>query len=281
MKAAPITPGGDRAKPPTAAESELPAGWRITRRGPALAGFAYGSHIEIDIDPRYHTKRAQRQRNPTTFRVLLRKRYYAHQLVGDATPLGAAPTMDEALKIARKYMRAFVEDRKEVAMETRQELESDPVMADDAEEAIITEAATEAAIEVAGYSDELLINDLRGLLENGDEDATILQSVVHRDAREFEVVYIADGYEQWGRNQRLREFYKQFEWLNNQKLSTTLSVGELNVLIGAFEKTRMIRYIADEDEESIILIQPDHPVHIPPFERQVADIVSEKWERTD
>lgn len=240
--------------------------------------FAYGSHIELEINARYRTKRAKRNRNPSTYRVLLRKRYYAHELVGKATPLGSAPTLNAATGIALEYMQAFTEDRREVAMETREELEADPVMADEVEEAIITEAATEATIEVAGYSDELLVNDLRGLLENGEEDAKILQAVVHQDGPEFDTVYVADGFEDWTREHRLREFYKQFDWLNEQKLSTTLAVGELTVLIGTFEETRMIRYIAGKDEETLILIEPDHPIHVPPFERQVADIVSAKWD---
>lgn len=178
-------------------------------------------------------------------------------------------------------MAAFVKDRKEIAMETRAELEADPVLAPEAEETIVTEAATEAAIEIAGYSDELLINDLRGLLESDDTEATILQAVIHQDGREFDVAYVAEEFEQWTRGHKLREFYKQFDWLNEQKLSTTLSIGRMSVLIGVFDETRIIRYIASEDEETLILIDPEHPVHIPPFERQVADIVSAKWKDAD
>lgn len=259
---------------------ELPAGWRTTHRGRFSVGFAYGSHIEIEINARRRPKAAKGKRKQSTYRVTLRKRYYAHELVGNATPLGSAPTLDDATDIAREYMQAFIEDRKEVAMETREELESDPVMANDAEEAIITEAATEAAISVAGYSDELLVADLRGLLEN-DDGGTVLQAVVHQNGEEFDTVYVAEGYEAWTREHRLREFYKQFDWLNEEKLSTTLSVGELTVLIGVFDETRMIRYIASEDRETLILIEPNHPIHVPPFERQIADIASAKWDSAD
>jgi hypothetical protein len=263
---------------PTGTEAELPAGWRIKHPGSQNVVFAYGSHIEVEIQQRFHTKRAQRRREPSTYRVLLRKRFYAHELTGDATILGKGETFDAALAIAQDYMEAFVEDRKEVAMETREELESDPVLAPEAEETIVTEAATEAAIEVAGYSDELLINDLRGLLETPDHNGTVLQAVIHHDGREFDVAYVDEGYEEWAQGHKLREFYKQFDWLNEQDLSTTLSVGRMSILIGVFDETRMVRYIASEDEETLILINPEHPLHIPPFGRQIADIVSAKWE---
>jgi hypothetical protein len=249
-------------------------------RGEKSAHYAYGSHIELEVKPRYLTKRAQRRRQPSQFRVELRKRFYAHQLTGDVTILGTTDTVEAAQDIAHDYMVEFVEDRREVAMETREELEADPVMSHDAEEAIITEAATEAAIEIAGYSDSLLVNDLSGLLENGEEAKSILQAVIHREGREYEVAYLADGFEGWGRNNKLREFYKQFDWLNEQKLATTLAVGELTVMIGVFDETRMVRYLASEDEETLILIDPTHPLHVPPFERQIADIISARWERS-
>lgn len=264
-----------------AAEAGLPAGWRIKHPGIQNAVFAYGSHIEVEIQARYHTKRAKRRREPSTYRVLLRKRYYAHQLTGDATLLGSGETFDAARAIAQDYMEAFVEDRKEVAMETREELESDPLLAPEAEETIITEAATEAAIEIAGYSDELLIGDLRGLLEADDQHATILQAVIHQDGRDFDIAYVAEGFEEWTQGHKLREFYKQFDWLNEQKLSTTLSIGRMSILIGVFDETRMVRYIASETEETLILIDPEHPLHVPPFERQIADIASAKWENVD
>lgn len=261
--------------------AELPAGWRGGQIGDHRATYAYGSHIEINIEPRYRSKRSHRQRRPTQFRTQLRKRYYAHELVGKSTLLGTTEIFEDAVDLAYEYMEAFVEDRREVAMETREELEADPVMAPEAEETIITEAATEAAITVAGYSDDLLINDLSGLLENGDGSKQILQAVVHREGRSYDIVFIGDGYETWGESNKLREFYKQFDWLNEQKLSTTLEVGELTMMMGLFDDTRMIRYLASEDEETLILIEPNYPLHVPPFERQVADIISAKWDNSN
>lgn len=257
--------------------TELPAGWRGGRIGDNRATYAYGSHIEVEIEPRYLTKRAQQRRKPSQFRAHLRKRFYAHQLVGDATLLGTTDSFDAAEELAYDYMAEFVKDRHEVAMETREELEADPLMAQEAEEAIIIEAATEAAIEVAGYSDNLLVNDLCGLLEIGEEETTVLQAVVHRDGTKYDVVYVAEGYEEWTTDDKLREFYREFDWLNEQKLSSTLAVGELTLLIGTFEETRMVRCLASEEKETLFLLDPDYPLHIPPFERQVADIVSAKW----
>jgi hypothetical protein len=152
-------------------------------------------------------------------------------------------------------------------------------MAAEAEETIISEAATEAAIDVAGYSDELLLNDLRGLLEADEASQAVLQAVVHRDGLEYDTVFVAEGFDEWSRGKKLREFYKQFDWLNEQKLATALAVGELTVMMGVFDETRMIRYLASKDQETLILIDPAHPLHVPPFERQVADIVEAKWER--
>lgn len=260
-----------------ASHPELPAGWRAVRWSNRRAQFGYGSHIEIEIEPRYRTKRAQRTRRPSAYRVRLRKRYYAYQLTGDATVLGSVDSFEAAEELAFEYMQEFVADRQEVAMETRRELEADPVMSRDAEETLITEAATEAAIDVAGYSDDLLVTDLRGLLESGDVDDVVLQAVVHRQGEAYDTVYLAEGHEAWGQAHRLREFYKEFDWLNEQKLATTLKVGELTMLMGVFEETRMLRYLASADEETLILIDPEHPIHVPPFERQVADIVAAKW----
>lgn len=262
---------------PTGVEAELPAGWRIAHPGQENVVFAYGSHIEVEIQARYHTKRAQRKRQASTYRILLRKRFYAHELGGNVTLLGTTGTFEDARTIVQDYMEAFVNDRKEVAMETREELEADPVLAPEAEETIVTEAATEAAIEVAGYSDELLLNDLRGLLESNDQDMTVLQAVIHQEGREFEVAFVAEGYREWTRGHKLREFYRQFDWLNEGKLSTSLSVGRMSILIGVFDQTRMVRYIASEDEETLILIDPEYPLHVPPFERQIAHIVSARW----
>lgn len=258
-------------------QATLPAGWRCTRRGQYTEGYAYGTHIKLDIDPRYLTKRAKRKRQPSQFRVELRKRYYAHQLIGDATPLGTTTSIESAREIAQQYMEAFVRDRQEVAMESRSALEADPVMAPEAEETIVTEAATGAAIEVAGYSDDLFVNEVQGLLENGASDSSILQAIIHREGREYDIAYVSQGYEGWSKGHRLREFYKQFEWLNDQKLSKTLSVGELKVMMGLFDRTRMVRYLASEDQESVILLDPEHPLHLPVFERQITDIVSAKW----
>lgn len=271
-------PGDETGETSQVEPAELPAGWRGGRRGDHRAAYAYGSHIEIDIEPRYLTKRSQQKRRPSRCRTLLRKRFYAHELVGKSTLLGTTESFDAAVDLAYEYMEAFVEDRREVAMETREALEADPVMAPDSEEAIITEAATEAAITVAGYSHDLLINDLSGLLENGDGNKQILQAVVHREGRTYDIVYLGDGFEAWGKSNKLREFYKQFDWLNEQKLSTTLEVGELTMMMGLFDETRMFRYLASENEETLILIEPSYPLHVPPFERQVSDIISAKWD---
>lgn len=257
----------------------LPAGWRADRQGEIRARFGYGSHLIVEIEPRMNVSKANRNPSPSAFRVLLRKRFYGRGVMSnDANVLGTVDTFEAALDIAHRYMAEFVEDRGEVSMETREELEADPVMAAEAEETIITEAATEAAIEVAGYSDELLINDLRGLLENGHTDAAVLQAVVHQDGDQFEVVYVDDEFQEWTEGRRLRRFYKQFDWLNEQKLRTTLSVGKLELLIGVFDETRMVRYLAGRDRETLILIDPEYPLHVPPFERQIADIVSARWE---
>lgn len=263
---------------PTEDEVDLPAGWRVDQRDRIRARFGYGSHLIVEIEPRMRVSKANRSPTPSAYRVLLRKRFYGRGVARDADVLGTVDTFEAALDIAHDYMAEFVEDRREISMETREELEADPVMADEAEETIITEAATEAAIEVAGYSDELLINDLRGLLENSDEDAVVLQAIVHQDGDQFDVVYVDEAYQQWTEARRLRQFYKQFDWLDEQKLRTTLSVGKLELMIGVFDETRMVRYLAGQDRETLILIDPEYPLHVPPFERQVADIVSARWE---
>lgn len=263
---------------PTEDEVELPAGWRVDHRDQIRARFGYGSHLIVEIQPRMLVSKANRNPTPSAFRILLRKRFHGRGVSSDANVLGTVDTFDAAFDIAHRYMAEFVEDRREVSMETREELEADPVMAAESEETIITEAATEAAIEVAGYSDELLINDLRGLLENSDEDAVVLQAIVHQDGDQFDVVYVDDEYQEWTEGRSLRRFYKQFDWLNEQKLRTTLSVGKLDLMIGVFDETRMVRYLAGQDRETLILIDPEHPLHVPPFERQVADIVSARWE---
>jgi hypothetical protein len=268
-------------QPPTASQPDLPHGWRGGPIGDRVANYAYGSHIELDIEPRYSTRSALRDGRPGRFRVLLRKRFYGPRVSAENTVVGTTATFDEAIDLAHAYMSEFVTDRREVAMETRAELESDPVMATEAEETIISEAATEAAIDVAGYSDELLINDLRGLLETGESGSSALQAVVHRDGRAYDTVFVAEGFEDWGRAERLRAFYKQFDWLDEQQLATTLAAGKLTLLMGVFDETRMIRYLASEDEETLILIDPRRPLHVPPFERQIADIVSAKWEQDE
>lgn len=263
---------------PTEDDVGLPAGWRVDHRDEIRVTFGYGSHLVVEIEPRLRVTRSNRSPTPSAYRVLLRKRFYGRGVSSDADVLGTVDTFEAALDLAHAYMAEFVDDRREISMETREELEADPVMATEAEETIITEAATEAAIEVAGYSDELLINDLRGLLENGEDDATILQAVVHQDADQFEVVYVDDEHEEWTEGRSLRRFYKQFDWLNEQKLQASLSVGKLELMIGVFDETRMVRYLVGQDRETLILIDPEYPLHVPPFERQVTDIVSARWE---
>lgn len=263
---------------PTDDEVELPAGWRVVRRDQIRARFGYGSHLVVEIEPRLRVTRSNRNPAPSAFRVLLRKRFHGRGVSSDANVLGTVDSFEAALDVAHRYMAEFVEDRREIAMETRAELEADPVMAAESEETIITEAATEAAISVAGYSDDLLINDLRGLLENGENEDAVLQAVVHQDGDQFEVVYVNDEYQEWTEGRRLRRFYKQFDWLDEQKLQSTLSIGKLELMIGVFEETRMVRYLASQDRETLILIDPEYPLHVPPFERQVADIISARWE---
>lgn len=256
----------------------LPAGWRVDFRGTSRARYGYGSHLYVEIEPRGRVSRSRRSFEPTSFRVLLQKRFYG-RVPGDVTVLGTVDSFDDAAELSRAYMVEFVDDRKDVAMETREGLEADPVMAPHAEEAIITEAATEATIEVAGYSDDLLVNELCGLIESTNEvDGVMLQAIVHRQETAYDVVYVAVDRAEWNEANRLEQFHKQFDWLNEQRLAATLGVGELTIMTATFEETRMLRYLASEDEETIILIHPDLPIHLPPFERQIADIVSAKWE---
>lgn len=244
-----------------------------------MVSYVYGKHIELDVQPRYLTRRSQREREPTQFRVLLRKRFYSHRVADKVTILRATDTFDDAVDHAHEYMAAFVMHRRTVAMETRKYLESDPVMAAKAEEVIITEAATSAAIHVAGYSDDLLLNDLQGLLEFPESTQLVLQAVVHRDGQEYDTVFVAEGFEAWGQGEQLQELYKEFDRLNEQKFATTLAIGELRIMMGVFDETRVIRYLASEDEETLIFIHPKRPLHVPPFERQIADLVDAKWNR--
>lgn len=257
---------------------ELPSGWRAEHAGPRSAVYAYGSHIELEINPRYHSSIAREHKTPSVYQVRLRKRRHNRVITGAATILATPSSFSEARETAQQYMEEFVAERKETAMELRPELEADPVMAEEAEEAIVTEAATHASVTIAGYSDELFVNELRSLLEpDSDFSNTVLQAVIHRDHDEYDVVYVAEDSTHLSNPRSLRTFAQQFEWLNDQKLATVINAGALTVMIARFEETRLIRYLANEAQETLVLLAPDYPLHVPPFERQFADIISEKW----
>lgn len=221
--------------------------------------------VIISVEPVYQSsthKSSSRRAKPRRYRVQLKQDWFGTAVFGDQQTSGSVKTFPEALELSRSFIQQYDRNRQRVDRDT-ETIDSDTGVAD-ADSLMATEAATRSVMDVAGYSDEYLVETLQNLFGDG------LKLVVHCNDDTTERIFSDETAD-----------IDALLWsvgglATGSNPLTRLSPGdEIYTMILHAGDHRWIRFVSTETRETVIVVDDDYPLELAGIERIIDDIVAE------
>ncbi|WP_396612890.1 hypothetical protein ACH9L7_06350 [Haloferax sp. S1W] len=178
---------------------------------------------------------------------------------------------DEAVEVANEFMAEFTEERDQQPKDVVEATHRSAEEPETAEQLLTAESSVEAFADASGYTDELLLQVL------GEQTGDQYRVVSHRVGDHIEFVYGED--DDCLEVVPLEAVYATF---SIDKLGLETLLVEANNLVSTLNIGDLVvyRFIANDSEETDIILSRGTQVVSPTFERTMWSVLEEKYDGT-
>ncbi|MFB6097440.1 MAG: hypothetical protein ABEJ74_08640 [Haloferacaceae archaeon] len=246
-----------------AEEGPLPAPWVRDFEGQLSARYRREPvGVEVIVEPRYRMARGRPETRPSSFRVQLRRPFWNSNRV--ATELTVVDTFEEARAIARRYMETYDEHYRRVhdrgdEIRTRE--------GDRDAKRTASAVAISAAGETAPYSNELLLEHLESLLDDG------LHAVWHADAAGIDPVFVDDYLDV--DEGRMRALTDALGTLDRDAVGDPLQE-EVSCVTVSLEEYDLFQFVIDADHSTVVVADESRVAQLPNFTRETQAVLAKR-----
>lgn len=250
----------------------LPTDWTTDSLGSTSATFRNSKYeLSVKIEPRYRasvSQRRSRTQPPKSYRVKAVQDWFSKGVYGDKSMAAKADSWEEALRVAEEFMAEFSDERSNQDIDEVEATHRSVEDPNTAEQLLTTEASAEALADVAGYSDDLLLEVLSEQTNNQ------YRVVAHREGEQINFLYGED--DDCLEAIPLEGIYATF---SVDKLGLESLLVEANNLISTVNLGDYViyRFIAGSQTETDIVLTRGVQVVSPTFERTIWNLLEEKY----
>jgi len=250
-----------------------PVGWQIEHaRKPSASIRNEEYELSLKISPIYRSSVSRgrgKAQSPKKFQVKIQQDWFSSGMYGDHTRAIKVEKWEEAVETAMRFMQEFNDDRKGIPSENVETVHRSSGNVEAAEANLSVEAATGAMADVAGYSDDLLIDTI-ATETNGQ-----FRVVAHRDGDEIE--YLRGEDDESLQTVQLEKVYAMFP-IDKLGINSCLSDDSIFITTITISGLTVYRFVFDDQTETDIILDQGTEVVNPVFTNSVKQIVELKWD---
>lgn len=251
---------------------ELPIGWKVEHgRKPSASIRNDEYELSLKISPIYKSSASSgrgKAQSPKAFRVQIQQDWFSTGKYGDHTRGTKVEKWEDAVETAKRFMREFNDDRKEIPSKNIEAVHRSTGKGEEAEALLSVEAATEAMVDVAEYSDELLIDTIEAET-NGQ-----FRVVAHRNGNEIE--YLTGEDDDSLQTTPLEKVYATFP-IDRLGINSIISDDQILVNTITISGFTLYRFVLSDQNETNIILNEGTEVVEPIFTHSIKEIVKSKW----
>lgn len=246
-----------------------PTGWTTEHIADRSARFRHKTTgVELSIRGVFQGSRERRHgRSPTHYVIQVHQGWLGRQRSDTQLPGAKVTVWEDALTTARTFMEEYSNNRARVPLSQAEAVHRSAETHETAEQILLTNVATEALADAAGYSDQLLIDVLSAATNNQ------YNGIVHRDGDAVDIVGEDADFPE---RPSLERVFATFP-VDESGVKHLLDMESPVTMVVHLDELMVYRFIFGTRRETAVLLPRGTQVPSPGFERTVANVLTRKW----